>query len=169
MKQVNTWAWYRHPDVRVSHNSRKCCYLSTRQFVHFPAMPPTLCPYIHSPVSSPICHLVPPYITWQVSVITRKFRNVLGAQMKEFHAELTFELSFEGWIACEEEGMMWGRQYAQRLRGRKVLCLSGMHWTVKKGGQIRKKTEETLTLGIKAVKVSSQQCFGGSWNQSFLQ
>lgn len=64
---------------------------------------------------------------------------------------------------------MWGRQYEQTLRGRKVLCLSGMHWTVKKGGQIRKKTEETLTLGIKAVKVSSQQCFGGSWNQSFLQ
>lgn len=64
---------------------------------------------------------------------------------------------------------VWGSQREQRHRDSNELCLSGAHRIVKKEVQIRKKMEETLTLGIKTIKESSQACFGGPSNQPFLQ
>lgn len=34
---------------------------------------------------------------------------------------------------------------------------------------MRKKTRETLTLSIKAIKESRWQCFGGTWNEPLVQ
>lgn len=63
--------------------------------------------------------------------------------------------------------MMWGRQNEQGHRDRRVLYLWGTLNSQER--RSNKKTEETLTLGIKATKESSQQCFGGPWNKLFLQ